>query len=239
MLTLSCSRIPLINSSCFQSEQRCFWLFNTFFCLFLSMQWSQSFCFRQQDSCTPLAAWLPGAACITAWPFQNPRVYLTSRAVFPVRDKVNSAMACDTVSQVPYSLVGFLDSVVLLLCIFPSLCSRGAGSLQQGVQPALGGLLLLWHRKQCPAPPASLPGRVGCWHSFAIEWAEKGNKERGNSGSPLLIPAEPSENVKGQETWNAAVSSRQRCIFRMTGASRDVCMSTAFPFPQSMHYNIP
>lgn len=196
MWTLSCSRIPLINSSCFQSEQICFWLFNTFCCLFLSMQWSQSFCFRQQDSWIPLAAWLPGAACITAWPFQNPRVYLISRAVFPVRDKVSSATACDTVSQVPYSLVWFLDSVVLLLCNFPSLCSPGALSLQQGVQPALGGLLLLLHRKQCPPLPAALPDRVGCWHIFVIQWAEKGNKERGNSGSPLLIPAEPSEMQK-------------------------------------------
>lgn len=56
MRVLSHSHFPLINSSCFQSKQRCFWLFYTLLGL-LSMQVSWSFA---SDTRTAGYAWLYG-----------------------------------------------------------------------------------------------------------------------------------------------------------------------------------
>lgn len=127
---LSTSHIPLINSSCFHSSQRCFWLFNTFICL-LSMKVSQSLCYGQQASWLHLAAWLPAGACSASWHFQR------LKNIFSINGYVicweqSSSMACETVSEVPYTQVWFLDSIVMLLCFYPPLSSLGAPSLQLG-----------------------------------------------------------------------------------------------------------
>lgn len=110
-----------------QSEQICFWLFNNSICLFLSMQVSQSFCFRQQASWLHLAAWLPDAVCTAAWPFQSPRAHLISRAMFPVWDKAQQCL----VTQLVKCLIPKSGSSTLL-CFCPSLSSLGTPVLQQG-----------------------------------------------------------------------------------------------------------
>lgn len=94
-------------------------------------------------------------------------------------------------------------------------------------------------QRTVPSLPAALHSRVGYGYIFARKWAEKSNQERVRSQSPLLIPAELFKTGKEERSWNGATRSRRWCIFKMTGVSRDVCMSTAFSFPQSMHYNIP
>lgn len=109
------SHIPLINSSCLQSEQICFWLFSTSISSSLTCKSPRGFAsdnFRQQ------AGWLhpAGAACIAAWAFQSPRAHFLSRALLPISDKAQQWF----VMQLIKCLVPKSDSWPLLWysCVF-------------------------------------------------------------------------------------------------------------------------
>lgn len=220
MWTLSCSDTHLINSFCFQSKQWCSG-FQQSACL-SSMQVSWSFA---SDTRTAVYAWLPDAAC----PFQSPRAHLVPRAAFPVRDKDSLATA---VTQLVKHLI--LKPGSSLLC---NSCTFALPLASMRRNAEFFG--------RAPSAPKwkAVPSSV---HIFTVwdagTYLRVGRKGKTREGQirVLLILAEPLKKRNGEESsWNSAISSRQWCIFRMTGASRDICMSTAFAFPQSMHYNIP